>query len=56
MFEIVVLLEQVWVYAGKKRVLEEEVGRTNLGGGRRVETYRKYKKWHNIFLFIVRVF
>ena len=29
---IIVLLGHVWVYAEKKRILEEEEGRRNLGG------------------------
>jgi len=51
----VVLLGQIWVYAGKKRVLGEEEGRTSLGGRRSVEMYHKCKNSPNMSLFITRV-
>ena len=38
-FEIVVLLEHVWIYAGKKKILGEKEEIMNLGGRGSVETY-----------------
>ena len=53
---IVVLLGQVWVYAGKKRVLGEKEERMNLRGRKSVKTYRNGKHLHNISLFMAKYF
>ena len=41
--KIVVLMEQVWVYAKKKRILGGKEEKTNLEDKKRVKIYRKYK-------------
>ena len=40
---IEVLLEQIWVYVGKERVLGEGEGKTNLRERESVETYQMNK-------------
>ena len=43
------------MYAGKKKVLGEEEGKTNLGGKKSVETYCNCKNWFSLSLFIGRI-
>ena len=54
--EIVVLLGQIWMYAGKREDFGREERKMNLRERENVGTYSKCKNWHNMSLFIVRVF